>query len=62
MKRSVLFAAALAFAMGLGLTATFPTTAGASEKKESPCMKLVDKKEKMACLKKEAEAKKAAKK
>ena len=60
MKRTVLFAAALAFVLGMGFT-TSPSVVFAADKKENPCAKLTDKKEKAACMKKEADAKKAKK-
>ncbi|PIW28378.1 MAG: hypothetical protein COW30_07825 [Rhodospirillales bacterium CG15_BIG_FIL_POST_REV_8_21_14_020_66_15] len=63
MKRTVLSAAVLAFVLGLGISFAAPTAVMAAEgkKAESPCAKMTDKKEKAACLKKEAAAKKAKK-
>jgi len=61
MKRSVLSAAVLAFVLALGFSAA-STAVMAADKKESPCAKMTDKKEKAACVKAEAAAKKAAKK
>lgn len=61
MKRTVLSAAVLAFVMALGFTAA-STAVMAAEKKVSPCAKMADKAEKKACMKAEADAKKAAKK
>lgn len=61
MKRSVLSAAVLAFVLALGFSAT-STAVLAADKKENPCAKMTDKAEKKACMKAEADAKKAAKK
>ncbi|MCF3628966.1 hypothetical protein RJ527_15940 [Thalassospiraceae bacterium LMO-SO8] len=61
MKRSVLSAAVLAFVLALGFSAA-STAVLAADKKESPCAKMTDKAEKKACMKAEADAKKAAKK
>jgi|GEM_PF-1415286 hypothetical protein len=61
MKRSVLSAAVLAFVLALGFSAA-STAVMAADKKESPCAKMTDKAEKKACMKAEADAKKAAKK
>ncbi len=61
MKRSVLSAAVLAFVLALGFSAA-STAVMAADKKESPCAKMTDKAAKKACMKAEADAKKAAKK
>jgi hypothetical protein len=61
MKRTILSAAALAFVLALGFSAA-STAVLAADKKESPCAKMTDKAEKKACMKAEADAKKAAKK
>lgn len=61
MKRSVLSAAVLAFVLALGFSAA-STAVMAADKKENPCAKLTDKAEKKACMKAQADAKKAAKK
>ena len=58
MKRSVLFAAAVAFVLGMGLSFSTPSVVLAAEKKESPCAKIADKKAKEECMKKEKDAKK----
>tara|TARA_R110002167_G_scaffold209612_1_gene413559 strand:- start:848 stop:1033 length:186 start_codon:yes stop_codon:yes gene_type:complete len=61
MKRSVLSAAVLAFVLALGVPAA-STAVLAADKKENPCAKMTDKAEKKACMKAQADAKKAAKK
>tara|TARA_R110002167_G_scaffold218853_1_gene423482 strand:- start:187 stop:441 length:255 start_codon:yes stop_codon:yes gene_type:complete len=61
MKRTVLSAAIFAFVMALGVPAA-STAVLAADKKENPCAKMTDKAEKKACMKAQADAKKATKK